>query len=316
MFRSILVPLDGSLLAEGALPTALSIAQRCGASVDLVSTHAVFQAGSPTICWGPYYDPAQDAALKEQSQAYLDAVAKRLRRCSPVPLTSAVIEGAVVDGVLERARAVAANLIVMTTHGRGAMSRFWLGSTADSLMRQSSIPILLLRSRDRLEDRKVTPDLQRILIPLDGSELAERVLGPAVALGKVVDANYTLLRAVEPDFHPYRFPNPGDVGQTEQRRVTNVTAAEKGWKEERRARAVRYLDGVAMRLRGESLCVNTQVVECDASSALLRYANGFHLVAIATHGRGGFKRLLLGSVADKVIRGTVTPVLVYRPGGE
>ncbi len=95
--------------------------------------------------------------------------------------------------------------------------------------------------------------------------------------------------------------------------VANVTAAEKGWREERRAEAVSYLDRVATRLRDESLCVNTQVVECDASAALLRYANGFHLIAIATHGRGGFKRLLLGSVADKVIRGTVTPVLVYRP---
>lgn len=313
MYRSILVPLDGSVFAEGALPIALSIAELCGASVDIMSAHAVFEAGSPTICWGPYYDPAQDAALKAQAQAYLDAIVKRLRKCSSVSVTSALLESAVVDGILARARAVAADLVVMTTHGRGAVSRFWLGSTADSLVRQASIPILLLRSHDRLEEPKAAFGLQRILIPLDGSELAERVLEPAIALGKPRAANYTLIRAVEPGFLPYGYPYLGDVSQPERNWVVNARNMEKDCQEKRKAQAVSYLDCVAKRLRAKSLCVNTQVVECDASAALLQSANSFNLIAIATHGHGGFKRLLLGSVADKVIRGTVTPVLVYRP---
>ncbi len=309
MYHSILVPLDGSKFAEQALPLAEAIAKRAGAHLEIVQVHTLFEMTNVSNCWSPYYDPAQDAAFKEGEQAYLDAIASRLQ--ASVSVSSALPTGAVVDGILERVRLAATDLVVMTTHGRGPLNRFWLGSVADQILRHTTVPILLLRPRDDQSNPERT--LKRILIPLDGSSLAERVLEPAISLGRLMDAEYTLLRAVEPGFVPYGYPDLSNVSQAEKSWVVNVKQVERDWVEKRKSEAVDYLNKVADRLRHQSLCVQTRVVPCDAVPALLNSASSFDLIAIATHGHGGFKRLLLGSVADKVIRGTVTPVLVYRP---
>ncbi|MGO9110325.1 MAG: universal stress protein [Thermoguttaceae bacterium] len=308
MFHSILVPLDGSQFAEQALPLALKIANRAAASLEVVQVYDRYVIQDPRCGWLPF-DLEEDAIFEEKVQAYLDTITMRLEKAASVPVTSALVGGLIADGILERARTKPADLIVMTTHGRGPASRFWLGSVADELVRHASVPIVLVRPQEASADPGPEPNLRRILVPLDGSELAERVLEPAIALGSLMDAKYTFIRAVEPGWFPEGHPHleevKGELKVVEQPRL-----------EKRKAEAQVYLDGLAERLLAEARHIKTQVVVGESAATAVLDAvcrQDIDLIAIATHGRGNVKRLLLGSVADKIVRGTFVPVLVYRP---
>ncbi|MGA2065397.1 MAG: universal stress protein [Thermoguttaceae bacterium] len=303
MYHSILVPLDGSPFAEQALPLALSIANRARARLEVMLVHVLYMFQQPECSWLPF-DPTEDAIFKSREQAYLDAIVKRLRKTASVPVTSALASGTIEDGILERARTEPADLIVMTTHGRSPLKRFWLGSVALDVVLNAPVPVLLVRPQQASADSGPEPTLRRILVPLDGSKFAEGVLEPTVALGSLMDAEYTLVRAVEPGLLPDGFRVVAELSATEQPRL-----------EKRKAEAQAYLDGVAGFWRSEALRIQTQVVVGTSAAAVLGVARDkkSELIAIAIHGRGAFKRLLLGSVAGKIVRGTSTPVLVYRP---
>jgi len=194
--------------------------------------------------------------------------------------------------------------VVMATHGRGALSRFWLGSVTDRLVRRATAPVLLVRPQQGTPDLTHEQMIHHILVPLDGSALAEQALAHAVALGTSMDAEYTLLQAIEPVAGEYGVElyaaEPGEPAFTHLR-----TAAQT------------YLEHVAARLRAESLRVRTVVVVGPPARAILEYAHSqVDLIAMATHGHSGIANLLVGGVADKVLRGASVPVLVYRPDGE
>jgi nucleotide-binding universal stress UspA family protein len=290
MFRSVLLPLDRSSDAEQALPLALSIARRADARLDLVEVHSLYALDSDTAGLLPF-EPARDAERKQQEQLYLDATARCATCVSPVSITASVLNGSsvlaetVADAILERARTVNADLIIMTTHGRGALGRFGIRSVADEIIRRAGIPVLLLRRGDKSPGMIAEPVLDNILIPLDGSELAEQVLEPAMDLARLMEARCSLLRVVE--------------------------SAE-------RAQAETYLEQIAARMRERGLQVGTHaIVARRAVDVILKEAKAqsCSLIALATHGRGGFKRLLLGSMADKLIRTAASPVLVCRTTG-
>ncbi len=301
MVRTILVPLDGSTFGEHALPAALGLARRCGAGLHVVLVHTAFTFAES----GLIYDDHVDRQLREEERGYLASAVKRLRAAADVPVTWVLRDGLVADGICEQVTARSADLIVMTTHGRGAVSRFWLGSVADHLVRHTSAPVLLLRPGEGSPDLTQEPVLRHVFIPLDGSALAEQVLEPAVALGQLLGADFILLRIVKPVLfagHDPTAPRDRPLGQPAT--------------EQSQAEARTYLEGVAARLRTRSLRVQTRVaVDVQPAAAILEEslepADG--LIALATHGRGGLTRVLLGSVADKVVRGATTPVLVCRP---
>lgn len=302
MFLSLLVPLDRSSFAEHALPLAVSIARRAKARLDLVEVHALYALDDPHAGWAPF-EPDRDAQRGRQEQLYLEATAKWATSVSPVATTAAVLPGSatipstVADSLLEHARAGKADLIVMATHGRGRLSRLGLGSVADELVRRAHLPVLFVRPSEQAPGMVPEPVLDHVLVPLDGSPLAEQVVGPAVDLARLMEARCILLRVVE----PHSSPDDGESGRPSEKAQAEV-----------------YLERIAGRLRGQGLEVQTQVVVArDAAEAIRKEAEAQpnSLVALATHGRGGLKRLLLGSVADKLIRGATSPVLVYRPAG-
>ncbi|HSL71468.1 MAG TPA: universal stress protein, partial [Longimicrobiales bacterium] len=196
-------------------------------------------------------------------------------------------------------------LIVMTTHGRGGLSRAWLGSVADSLVRSINVPVLLFRPRgdDAAEARAFR--LRHILIPVDGSDLSEHVIDHAIWLGRLTGARYTLMQVVAPPF---------GVPATDVIPVAPLAPQDV---ESLRSLATAYLEQVANRLRGDGLQVDTVVVvQTQSAPGILEEALqcGADLIAMATHGRGGWQRVALGSVADKVLRGTSVPLLILRPG--
>lgn len=318
MYRSILVPLDGSTFAEHALPIARSIARRAQATLQLVSVHVPVTARY--IEGTVFFDEALDNRLKEHERAYLDEVVKRLLTDSIISVTATLLEGnlrPVAEVLNEYATSTQTDLIIMATHGRGAWSRFWLGSVADKLIRQALIPVLLVRPSETGETQ---PDLtreqifQHILIPLDGSSLAEQILEPALALGQLMQADYRLLRVVEPPM-PMGFPHTESTTRLEEQLLND-------WKTE----AQTYLQGVAERLQtrvkeqGQSpLSIQTRiVVDRSPANAIIEEVNrqGIDLIAMATHGYGGLTRVVMGSVADKLLRGAPVPVLLRRPPGE
>jgi nucleotide-binding universal stress UspA family protein len=297
MYRSILVPLDGSAFGEHALPFALSLARRSGAQLHLAHVH-----GLPA----PIRADANDAELRGYERMYLDGLVQRIEARWDVPITTRLLDGPVAQTLHEYAIACQADLMVMTTHGRGALSRFWLGSIADTVIRQVALPLLLIRPQEQPLDIAHEPNLKHILIPLDGSALAEHMLTHATALGQIIQAEYTLLQAIEPVTIGYG---------TELYGVAVDTQAI----EQLRTQAQAYLDRLAVGLRVDGRRFQTAAVIDLATTAILNYAHehAVDLIALETHGRSGLARWLVGGVADKVIRGATVPVLLHRPqGGE
>jgi len=300
MYRSIMVPLDGSSFGEHALPLARSIARRTGATVQLAHVSVPFQ---PLVMDAiPPYDKAFQTQDRARERAYLDGLAQRIGADGTINVSVSVLDGAVADALLTQASATKVDLVVMATHGRGALSRFWLGSVTDRLVRRATVPVLLVRPLEETPDLAQEPVLRHVLVPLDGSALAEQVLAHAIALGTSMDAEYTLVQALE--------PVAGEYG-------TELYAAdlgESGFADIRTA-AQSYLEHVAARLRVESLPVRTAVVVGPPARTILEYAHSqaVDLIAMAAHGRSGLATMLVGGVADKVLRGASVPVLVYRP---
>jgi nucleotide-binding universal stress UspA family protein len=312
MYRSLLVPLDGSAAAEHALPWALSLARRFEAALKIAHVHAPVGGAYGE---GGWYDAIVDRELREQMQAYLDGVIQRLSEVTNVSLSSALLDGLVAGAINRHAMESGVDLVVMTTQGRGLVARFWLGSVADRLVRQLTIPILFVRPQAVDADLSQEPKFKHMLIPLDGSQLAEQILEPAAALAVATNAEVTLLRVVQ-QFTPDSFaPGSGRVSGIRPALLKQLQEVDR----QECQRAEDYLNQLRERLRQYSLNVQTKVVSHrQPATAILDEASthGVDLIALATHGRGGLKRLLVGSVADKVLRGATTLVLVSRPVGE
>jgi nucleotide-binding universal stress UspA family protein len=195
MFRSLLVPVDGSAFAEHALPLALSIARRAGAGIQLVHVHTSL-VDNPKAYGFDFL--AVDAHTMEEHRVYLDTLNQRIRKVSSVPLTTSFLEGEIAETLRVTASSTGTDLVVMTTHGRGPLLRFWVGSVADALVRQLSVPLLLLRPHENGVDLTKEPVIKRMVLPLDGSALAEQILPPALDFGRLMEAELTLLRVIKP----------------------------------------------------------------------------------------------------------------------
>jgi nucleotide-binding universal stress UspA family protein len=225
-----------------------------------------------------------------------------------VPIIATVLEGMPADALRKRAQDLSVDLIVMATHARGPLPRLWLGSVANALVRTASTPLLLVRPHeepcDLLESLHACV-FQRILIPLDGSTASERILEPAIALGALMGAEYTLLQAVTPPMLGYS-PAASTV-QFDEWMLQQ-------WQDE----VTSYLERVAAPMRERGLTVTTTAPLGYPATAIHEYAHAHavDLIAMATHGRGGVGRVILGSVAEEVVRDAGIPVLVYRPREE
>src|SRR5690349_2148692 len=138
------------------------------------------------------------ADVRDRARSYLDVVVQRIAATSPVPTTATLLDGPVAEALYRHAGTTGIDLVVMAVVGAGPWTRRWLGSVADELVRRLPMPLLLLRPQEPAPAPGIEPAFRHILIPLDGSEVAEQILEPAVALGKLMQAEYTLLRVAKP----------------------------------------------------------------------------------------------------------------------
>lgn len=296
MYSEIMVTLDGSKFAEAALPLAMTLSRRTGAALHLVTVVEPVPAFA--------YEEWASAA-EEWTREYLAKLTDEVSERTGGEVTSSVLSDHVVDALQKEASSRKVDLVVMASHGRGAMSRLWLGSVADRFVRQADRPVLLIRPEEEgapdLEDETVFDNL---LVPLDGSELAESALAHATEFGELFGSAYHLTRVVA---YPVDLASPY---------LPHTAQMNQEVLEEAKERAAEYLEGQAERMRRRGLRVTTSVtVDAQAGHGILLEAEAVDssAIAMATHGRKGVSRALLGSTADKVLRGTHRPLLLHRP---
>ena len=299
MYRKIMVPTDGSGLDRKAILVALRVAERCGARVLLVrvvTTSAYLGTeGIDRIASTAVLRAEHRAALNE-----LNALAAECRNLSSAEVSADLEEGPAAH-VLERyAKVNGIDLIVISSHGRRGLARLSLGSVTDSLIRGTTIPVLVVKPNASYLTPEASQEFHRIVVPLDGSSLAERILDPVIPLAKLDGREMMLLHVLA--------PLEGWYDEGESRQLP--------WWKKKVASAEVYLSSRAEQIRLQGAAVKVEVVAGDnTAKAITDYARsvGADLIAIATHGRGGLTRVVRGSVADDVIKSSTCSILVLNP---
>lgn len=299
MYNNVMVPVDGSPFAREAVLQGLRIASRSGAILRLVRV-----AASPVLLSAPGSATVDSLAVRETEAAELAdlyAIAAECRAHSTVRVTASLERGPVADALIGYARRHDVDLIVMRSHNRHGFARAWFGSVADELIRKSGIPVLVVRPPSVATGLADGLSYKRILVPLDGSTLAEWALEPAVSLARMEDATLILMMVVE----EWKERLPGEMESVlGPASVQAVNAAR------------HYLDMLLRSRSDRSLRVERRVViSSDVASAILNVAEADEtdLIAIATRGRGGLKRAMQGSVSDGILRQTIVSTLVIHP---
>ena len=316
MYRSLLVPLDGSAVAEQVMPAVRQLAPILAARVHLLvvitneqKQHLIAHfAAAPPGTAGQYetdwhWERRAQTQLAHAAEAYLCGQAQALRAAG-LDVTFEVTSGAPADRIVDIAASEPQALIAMATHGYSGLRRWTLGSVADKVVQATQTPILLVRAMVEVEQPAAgAQSLRRILVPLNGSALAEQALPLAIELAGSAQAELLLFHAVRPfgasapDRLPLHrppptidFPAPGHT------------------------QALQHLHGIIERWHACEIVMLPMVASGEPAQQIVDMAAHEHvdLIVMATHGYSGVKRWALGSVADKVLHATATPLLLVR----
>lgn len=293
MIGTVIVPLDGSELAEEALPYGQAIAERTKATLLLLE---VVDLNAP-------------AAAQDEARNYLSGLAGRFGGDAQV----SVRLGSPADEIIDRADETPEAIVVMTTRGRSGIGRWLYGSVADRVVRGAVAPVLLVRSG---MERAEIGAIRSIVAPLDGSAYAEAALGYAEELARAFGTELNLVQVIETAriyaaLTPTTATGGAEFSATYIETIQEIIA-------QRASEADTYLSGVAERLGQAGVQVRTHTLEGTAAEQVLAFARETKtdLIVMATHGRSGLNRLVFGSVAERVLRTGETPVLMVHPKGE
>ena len=314
MYTRILVPLDGSLLSEQVVPYVNLLAKPLGCAVDLMRVIVPVPAELADRAQGSYIDQMA-ANFSERARQSLDEMKISLE-ASGVQVSTVLPEGNPESLIVDEAAKVPEGLIAMSTHGRSGMSRIFMGSVTDKVLRAADNPLLVIRSYDpepepEPEADAATVKLANIIVPLDGSALAEQVLPHVTEIAKALSLNVILIRVSPTSAEYYSHFAAGPVNGAPG--VLNEAAEEMS----RLAftEAGEYLEEQKKRLEGQGIqSVRLWAVRGRATDAVWDIAKETpdSMVAMMTHGRSGLGRWVLGSVAERVMRYSGRPVLMVR----
>ncbi|GBD11783.1 Universal stress protein [bacterium HR23] len=294
--KTVVVALDGSPTAEQVLPYVRLLGERLPARLHLFTavpplTREVQQA------YVQLRLPLDVAVHLARAEEYLALTARPLREAGLEVLVKAQ-EGEPVGQILSYAQGLGADLIALTTHGRTGFSRLVMGSVADRLLRTSAIPLFLVKARPT--PSPTPPRVQSVLVPLDGSPLAEGVLPLARDLARALQVELILARVVSIPVVVSMWPEAS----------TYLAETLEGLRQE----AMLYLSSLRADLEAKGHAVRIEVREGQPAQELVALARRTRaLVVMATHGYGGVRRFLLGSVAQRVLFTLGGPVVVVRP---
>lgn len=294
MFEKILVPLDGSELAERALQPALELAE---GEVILLRVPVLKHMMMPDVAgeYGWLWPDQSLAQCRLEATDYLKHIEQQRGR-SGLALRGEVLDGDEASVIVATAAEEQVDLIIMSTHGYSGIARRLLGSVTERVLRSTSIPVWVVRT---------TEPVKRVLITLDGSSLAEQALAPGLAIARRMGADVILLRVVPPVV-------------VSRLAVEHLESTERGLgqrlMESLYEEADNYLATIARRYEDWDLPITTEVVGGPPAASILAFAHRrqVNLIAMTTHGHTGLRRWWYGSVTPKVMRGSNASILVIR----
>ena len=299
MYEKILVPLDGSELAQIALPYAEKLAKALGSQIILI-----------------YVSESDDDRNQHMHQFYLQQMAEAAQRdaerfqdrqgVGTIKVDSVMIVGDPAEAIVEYADKQDIGLIVMTTHGRSGIKRWAMGSVADKVLRSTKQPIALIRAKgarpDMLGERTI---LSKILVTLDGSKESEAVIPYVEELASKLQAEVILLQVIAPDYHIYAAGGP-EYGVYAEQQIESMKKFTRD-----------YLEAIIAGLKQKEVSAKAEIMLGTAAETIINFADqaNVSLVAMTTHGRSGVTRWAIGSVAERVLRAGNTPLLLVRSPG-
>jgi nucleotide-binding universal stress UspA family protein len=298
MYSRILIPLDGSKTAEKVLPYARYLAGKFNIPVELLAVIDIAEMATHMAAEKARF---LDTMIEDDSTAYLRLIANTF---SGINVTCTVEKGHAEDAIIEHGEADTAMLISMATHGRSGLNRFLLGSVAEKVLRGTANPLLLVRATETSKSDGEA-GFKSIIVPLDGSELAESVIPMVAGVARKLDLEVVLLRT-------YRIPYNVYAGNDSYYAV-NYDELIAGVRDEARE----YLDKKIAEVKKLGVVkVSAVAKEGFAGDEIIAYGNKTPdgLIAMCSQGRSGVRRWVLGSVTENVVRHTSDPMLVVRPG--
>lgn len=298
MYERILVALDGSRFSEAILPYARFLSDKLKLEVQLVHViDSEIAAPSSSAAQSRYRDVM--SAESKKGLDYLKRIAESF--AASIKVECIVEHGKPAELIVDKAAANSGTVIAMTTHGRSGLNRWLLGSIADKVLHAAANPLLLVRAGETIQTDRAAM-LARILVPLDGSALAETVLPHSAELAQKLGLEIVLLRV-------FAVPTPvfaEDYGPYVEEIWAQLDEESK-----------RYLDEKARQLQAQGLTnVSTIATAGFAAEKIIDIARQSPdcLVAMCTHGRSGVNRWVMGSVTERVVRHSGDPVWIVRPG--
>lgn len=305
---TILVPLDGSTLAECAVPIALGLLPAEGARLILMRVPVYAETRAPVgaeynMLWPESRSESSTARqVYEDTRTYLDHIAARYKR-DGLSVEARVEDGDRAGAIIDLAVTTRADLIVMTTHGRSGLSKWIIGSITERVLQDAPCPVMAVRANANCRPTQPVQGFpKRILVPLDGSELAEPALAPAMAIAQRLGSDLLLFRVAKAN----------NEGADDDNDADSAAPAPDD-----------YLDHVAAGCLKEGITATTVTIAPTGSgaagvaAAILDHAigEGIELIAMSTHGRSGLRRWVYGSVTEKVLHNADIAVLIVRPLG-
>jgi nucleotide-binding universal stress UspA family protein len=307
VYKRMLVPLDGSGLAEVVLPYAKELAGRLDLELILLHVCEQHRIESQFMCQS-YIDHAAEAIQTESREVQASTGAPKARK--DVEARAEVVTGNPAEGIIDFAGKHHIDLILLATHGSSGIRRWVMGSVADKVLRASQVPIWLVRAA--IPEKIDHDDWLRMtfLVPLDGSKLAESVLPHVEALAKQRGAelvNIVLLRVFEEPYVNADYPE-ATLNLTWKEHVRRV-------REHFKKEAGNYLTGVQKRLSDSGLKVRSEVLMGNPAGEIIKYADKNHpnLVIMVSYSHPEPRRWDFGSVAYQVLHGVPSPVFLVRP---
>lgn len=299
MYKRILVPLDGSKVADAVIPYVREIADSLKSHVELLGVLEPVLAGVHDYVDSKYHVSVEDA-LRKQTEEGLKAASAYFNG-TPGKVTTKIVSGIAAEKIVEEANGEQSTLIAMATHGRSGIGRWAMGSVADKVLHTTTNPMLVVRGS---EDKPMAASghFKNIIVPLDGSPVAEQALNTAAALAVPMKLKVTLVRVTPPAASYYQYAEIPSVnfGQF----------AEQVDKE-----ALAYLDTAQQKLKRDGVSqIEKLLLHGNPAGVIIDEAKKMpgSLVIMTTHGLSGVKRAILGSVADKVVTESDRPVLMVR----
>ena len=305
MFDPVLVPLDGSLLAECVLSHAVAIARAFDAKLVLLRVLDKKQASEKN----QLFDLVNWQINKAGAKVYMDKISARLQK-SGLQVETAILEGLVAETITEYAQSHGTKLIVLSSHGRSGLSQWGISSSTQKIIFSAPTSVFIVRANQPVASESIERQYVRIIVPLDGSRRAENVLPMVSVLARFHQSKISIVHVVKKPEMARQMPLTGEDVDLSERIVAR-----------NRDEAIRYLDQVRLHSPLEGIDLQTALLPSDNAAAVLHDMvdqENIDMVALSAHGYSGNNQWPYGSMVNNFILYSKVPLLIVQdlPGKE